>query len=41
MQRDKQHGQEVDDNWTKIDPQNLSSVIKKINKSSLKLDQLI
>ena len=27
--------------WTKIDPQKFSSVIKKINKSSLKLDQLI
>ena len=28
-------------NWTKIEPQQLSSTIKKINKSSLKLDQLI
>jgi tRNA dimethylallyltransferase len=27
--------------WTKIEPQQLSSTIKKINKSSLKLDQLI
>ena len=27
--------------WTKIEPQELSSTIKKINKSSLKLDQLI
>ena len=27
--------------WTKIDPHKFSSVIKKINKSSLKLDQLI
>ena len=27
--------------WTKIEPQQLSSIIKKINKSSLKLDQLI
>ena len=27
--------------WTKIDPRKFSSVIKKINKSSLKLDQLI
>jgi len=27
--------------WTKIDPQQLSSTIKKINKPSLKLDQLI
>ena len=27
--------------WTKIGPQQLSSTIKKINKSSLKLDQLI
>ena len=27
--------------WTKIDPRKLLSVIKKINKSSLKLDQLI
>ena len=27
--------------WTKIDPKNLNEVIKKINKSSLKLDQLI
>ena len=27
--------------WTKIDPTQLSSTIKKINKSSLKLDQLI
>ncbi len=26
--------------WTKIDPNKLSSVIKKINKSSLKLDQI-
>ena len=27
--------------WTKIDPRKFSSAIKKINKSSLKLDQLI
>jgi len=27
--------------WTKIEPQQLSSTIKKINKSTLKLDQLI
>jgi len=27
--------------WTKIEPQQLSSTINKINKSSLKLDQLI
>ena len=27
--------------WTKIEPQQLSATIKKINKSSLKLDQLI
>ena len=27
--------------WTKIEPQKFSSIIKKINKSSLKLDQLI
>jgi tRNA dimethylallyltransferase len=27
--------------WTKIEPHQLSSIIKKINKSSLKLDQLI
>ena len=27
--------------WTKIDPRKFLSVIKKINKSSLKLDQLI
>ena len=27
--------------WTKIEPQQLSSTIKKINKASLKLDQLI
>ena len=27
--------------WTKINPKNLNDVIKKINKSSLKLDQLI
>ena len=29
------------ESWTKIDPKNLNEVIKKINKSSLKLDQLI
>ena len=28
------------DGWTKIDPDKLSSFIKKINKSSLKLDQI-
>jgi len=27
--------------WTKIEPHQLSSAIKKITKSSLKLDQLI
>ncbi len=27
--------------WIKIEPKKLSSTIKKINKSSLKLDQLI
>jgi len=29
------------ESWTKIDPKNLNEVIKKINKSTLKLDQLI
>ena len=28
-------------NWNKINPEQISSLIKKINKSTLKLDQLI